>query len=125
FRDAWFVGYTPSLSTSVWTGFVYRTEDTAQALRRIKGVSKVYGGTWPARIWQEYMLEALKDVPKTTFTEPAPIVAVPDAVVLRLRHGFAPGRRMYPRGEPSTEGYVEDPGTPVAQVPTTTTVPTA
>jgi penicillin-binding protein 1A len=122
-RDAWFVGYTPTLSTSVWLGYVNRSEATARELRDIKGIRTIYGGTWPARIWQDYMRAALKDVPKTSFAEPAPIAAVPDAVVLRQRNGFAPGRRFYVQGAPPDDGYVEDPGTPVAPLPTSTTVP--
>ena len=66
---------------------------------------------------------ALEGVPKTSFTEPAPIVAVPDAVVLRQRNGFAPGRRMYPSGAPPDDGFVEDPGPPPVDAPTTTTEP--
>jgi len=119
-RDAWFVGYAPTLSTSVWIGYENKTADTTKELRNIKGVRAVTGGTHPARLWQQFMLEALRDVPITEFSEPAPIEAVPDAAQVRERRGFQPGSRMYATRGPSTGGYVEDIGVPEADLPTTT-----
>ena len=77
FGDAWFVGYTPELSTSVWMGYA----DSRKAMENIKGVAKVFGGTLPAATWKDYMGQALADVPKSTFplppraARPAPAVA--------------------------------------------------
>ena len=51
FGDAWFVGYTPELSTSVWMGYA----DSRKAMENIKGVAKVFGGTLPAATWKDYM----------------------------------------------------------------------
>jgi penicillin-binding protein 1A len=119
-RDAWFIGFTPTLSTSVWIGYENKTEETAKELVGIKGRSTVTGGSFPAQIWQAFMRDALRDVPVTEFSEPAPIEAVPDAVQIRERRGFAPGPRMYPRGAPG-EVYVEDVAPPEADLPTTTT----
>jgi len=53
FNDAWFVGYTPRLSTSVWVGY-------PNALREMRGVHgiDVAGGTFPARIWHDFMVVA-------------------------------------------------------------------
>ena len=48
FNDAWFVGYTPKLSTSTWVGF-------PNALQSMPGVA---GGTIPAGIWHDYMINA-------------------------------------------------------------------
>jgi penicillin-binding protein 1A len=48
FNDAWFVGYTPNLSTSTWVGF-------PNALQSMPGVA---GGTIPAGIWHDYMIVA-------------------------------------------------------------------
>ena len=45
FSDAWFVGYTPRLSTSVWVGH-------ANARVPMPGVA---GGTIPATIWHDFM----------------------------------------------------------------------
>ncbi len=48
FNDAWFVGYTPKLSTSSWVGY-------PNALQSMPGVA---GGTIPAGIWHDYMIVA-------------------------------------------------------------------
>jgi penicillin-binding protein 1A len=118
--DAWFTGYTPTLSTAVWIGYENKTAETTKELRNIKGVPKVTGGTHPARLWQAFMQQALADVPITEFSEPAPLQAVPNAAKIRARHGFAPGKRMYPAGDPGSGIYLEDPAVPEADVPTTT-----
>jgi penicillin-binding protein 1A len=120
-RDAWFVGYTPTLSTAVWIGYENKTAETTKELSGIKGVGRVTGGTHPARIWQAFMRKALAGVPVTEFSEPAPIEAVPDAAKVRQRRGFEPGRRQYPAPAPGGGGYVEDLPPPEADVPTTTT----
>lgn len=44
FRDAWFVGYTPGLTTGVWVGN-----------RANEAMSHVSGGSLPAQIWREFM----------------------------------------------------------------------
>ena len=51
FTDAWFVGYTPHLSTAVWVG--YPDEQVSMEATRIGSVA---GGTWPARIWHDFMI---------------------------------------------------------------------
>jgi penicillin-binding protein 1A len=53
FRDAWFVGFTPRLSTAVWVGYA----DKQVAMRSVHGIS-VAGGTFPAQIWGRYMKTA-------------------------------------------------------------------
>ena len=120
-RDAWFVGYTPTLSTSVWIGYENKTKATTKELVGIKGRATVTGGSFPAEIWQAFMRDALRDVPVTEFTEPAPIQAVPDAVQTRARRGFAPGARMYATRAPDGGVPVEDVPVPQADPPTTTT----
>ncbi len=124
-RDAWFVGFTPTLSTAVWIGYENKTKETTKQLLRIKGVANLTGGTWPARIWQSFMKQALGGVPVTDFSEPAPIQAVPDAKKIQARRGFEPGKHMYPGGDPEGGSYFEDPGPPVAPVPTTAPPPSS
>jgi membrane peptidoglycan carboxypeptidase len=119
-RDAWFVGYTPTLSTAVWIGYENRTAESTRPLVDIKGVRRVTGGSHPARIWQAFMQRALADVPITGFEDPAPIVAVPDAAKVRQRRGFEPPPPQRPTPGPPTGGFVEEPGTPEADLPTTT-----
>jgi penicillin-binding protein 1A len=68
-QNAWFVGYTPQLSTAIWMGY----KDANISLYGIYGVGAVTGGTWPARMWHTYMTEAMKNVPVQGFPVPAPI----------------------------------------------------
>jgi penicillin-binding protein 1A len=68
--DAWFVGYTPALSTAIWMGY---SDSNTKSLRNIKGTSIVYGGTIPASTWKEYMGAALKGAPPADFAKPAPL----------------------------------------------------
>ena len=56
FSDAWFVGYTPELSTSVWMGFA----DAQRPLVNIKGLARIYGGTLPAKTWHDFMASAAR-----------------------------------------------------------------
>ncbi|MDD2420556.1 MAG: PBP1A family penicillin-binding protein [Heliobacteriaceae bacterium] len=53
-RDAWFVGYTPELVTAVWMGYDYT--DRENYLHRI------YGGTYPARLFRAFMEQALAEI---------------------------------------------------------------
>lgn len=55
YRNAWFVGYTPELATSVWVGY----RDANQPLLNVEGVPKMAGGTIPAKIWATFMKSAL------------------------------------------------------------------
>jgi membrane peptidoglycan carboxypeptidase len=58
FGNAWFVGYTPQLSTAVWVG---RPEGDTP-MRNVHGIN-VTGGSFPARIFSRYMRAALTGVP--------------------------------------------------------------
>ena len=122
-KDAWFAGFTPTLSTAVWMGYQNEGSATAKTFgtHPVHGRSSVTGGSFPAQLWQAFMRQALEDVPVTEFSEPAPIEAVPDAAKIRARRGFAPGPRMYPAGAPAADGFVEELEPPVAEPPTSTT----
>ncbi len=50
FRDAWFLGYTPDIVTSVWVG-----NDANKPMKNVTG------GTIPARIFQDYMSRQLEN----------------------------------------------------------------
>ncbi len=71
YRAAWFVGYTPQLSTAVWMGHA----DHLAPLRNVNGVSAVTGGSHPAIAWNRYMAAAHEGEPVLAFPEPAAIVA--------------------------------------------------
>ena len=64
--DAWFVGYTPRLSTAVWVGF---PDSTKKRMLSVHGL-RVAGGTFPAQIWGSYMTQALRGVPAAVFASP-------------------------------------------------------
>lgn len=66
YSDAWFVGYTPELSTSVWMGY----SDGQRPLVNIKGLSRVFGGTLPAKTWHDFMATALEGRPTSDFAPP-------------------------------------------------------
>jgi penicillin-binding protein 1A len=117
FRDAWFVGYTPTLSTAVWMG----NKEKPTPLRGIKGIAKVAGGTLPAMTWKAFMAEAVKDVPVTDFNEPAPIQIIKDQINKVARTGIDPGPKRSPAGTGAGGPYEMGPGRPTVDAPTTTT----
>jgi len=65
YKDAWFVGYTPSLVASVWVGF-----DNARTLG-----SQETGGRAAAPIWTSFMSSAVKGEPEG-FIQPEGIVSM-------------------------------------------------
>ena len=52
FGDAWFVGFTRTLTVAVWMGY---PEGQSQQLLNVHGVKKVNGGSLPARIFQRFV----------------------------------------------------------------------
>jgi penicillin-binding protein 1A len=56
--DAWFVGYTPNLSTAVWVG--YPGPERRIPMEPPTTPISVAGGTYPATIWGKYMKVAKK-----------------------------------------------------------------
>lgn len=52
-RDAWYVGYTPQISTAVWVG-----SDRSDAIKDSRGRA-IYGRMLPGSIWQKFMNAAL------------------------------------------------------------------
>ncbi len=65
--SAWFSAYTPQLAASV---ALFR-DSASESLNGIGGLTSVTGGTFPARIWTEFMKGALKGEPKMSFPAPA------------------------------------------------------
>ena len=113
--DAWFVGFTPTLSTAVWMGY----SDGRRPLLRIKGVSRVEGGTIPARTWKAFMSQAVSGVPVTDLDKPAPIEPIADALKRQARQGFDPGAKREPPEPPSGGPYVVAPRKPPVSPPPT------
>jgi penicillin-binding protein 1A len=64
FRDAWFTGFTPTLSVSVWVGY-----DRGISMRDVNGVG-ITGGRGAAPIWADFMLKATSGEPPREFAVP-------------------------------------------------------
>jgi membrane peptidoglycan carboxypeptidase len=143
-RDAWMVGFTPSLSTAVWVG---TTEGTKPLVN--KGGSPVYGSGLPSDIWKHTMDGALKGTDIESFPKPTeiggyagvpaapppPSTPPPSETVIQPTIEVAPGITIPfgppttvpigPPGEPSTPGGggapvptgVPGPGPPLPQPP--------
>ena len=118
--DAWFVGYTPQLSTAVWMG----RRDDRLPMGRVKGVASVTGGTWPARTWQAFMNRAHEGLPVAEFDKPAPITQVADEAKREARVGFDIGRRQRPSGSGDGGVYQEELPPPEVEPPTSSTTST-
>jgi penicillin-binding protein 1A len=56
YGDAWFVGWTPQLTVAVWVGFPRGTVPMAT----LYNGAPVEGGTYPALIWHNFMVQALQ-----------------------------------------------------------------
>ncbi|AYJ51502.1 penicillin-binding protein [Rhodococcus sp. P1Y] len=66
-KDAWMVGYTPSLSTAVWVG-----TEQGLPLENSYGGS-IYGSGIPSDIWKDTMDGTLEGTSNETFPTPEPI----------------------------------------------------
>jgi penicillin-binding protein 1A len=65
-ENAWFTGFTPNLTASVWIGY----PDVNVRMGTLHG-QRVQGGTIPTMIWREFMEEAVKDLPVEKFVMPS------------------------------------------------------
>jgi penicillin-binding protein 1A len=64
--DAWFNGFTPQLETTVWMGNVAGEVP----MQNVGGVGQVYGGTFPAHTWHDFMSQVLSGLPVAPFAPP-------------------------------------------------------
>ena len=106
--DAWFVGYTPHVTTAVWMGYA----SNSRPMVNFRGLKSVQGGTIPAQLWHNYMAAALASEPQLEGTFP-------------LVYSFG-GQTLTPPEVGSTVLFPEGLGTTTTTVPpTTTTSPSA
>ncbi|MFI9507114.1 transglycosylase domain-containing protein [Nocardia sp. NPDC052566] len=66
-KDAWMIGFTPSLSTAVWIG-----TEQSQPIRTARG-NDIYGSGLPADIWKQIMDGALDGSPVEQFPAPGAV----------------------------------------------------
>jgi penicillin-binding protein 1A len=107
YSDAWFIGYTPHLTTAVWMGYPSGSRPMTDGL--VRGIRPgVEGGSIPAQIFNRFMSAAIRDGPYTgSFDQvrrlTGTVVPVPSDIT-------------YPLGTGSTTTT-----TPATTVPTSTT----
>ncbi len=77
-KDAWFVGYVPSLTAAVWMGYAdplpdgtVPTMNAGSAVSQSHGLKGVTGGSLPAEIWRKFMRSATEGVDTGSFTVPS------------------------------------------------------
>lgn len=91
--NAWFVGYTPDLVTSVWIG----NDQQSQPLD--------FGSRRAVEIWAEFMAQALADRPPRWFERPPGVVQMRIDTITGLR---VPDGCVYvPPGETRVELFIE------------------
>ncbi|MGZ4707484.1 MAG: transglycosylase domain-containing protein [Acidimicrobiales bacterium] len=66
-RDAWFVGYTCSITASVWNGFVDNSP-----MDNVRG-KVVFGGTYAAPIWGKFMAKATQGRESCPYDRPSDV----------------------------------------------------
>jgi membrane peptidoglycan carboxypeptidase len=109
YQSAFFNGFTPQLATSVWVGFTPKPVP----MRTQNGGRPVYGGTFPAMIFHDYMAAALAGAPVQGFPNAPPppsppAMGVPSVVGLSqgeaqavlARAGFRTSARQIPSAQP-------------------------
>lgn len=80
YRDAWIIGYTPSLSVGAWAG----NNDNSPMEKKVAGFIV-------APLWKEFMMEALKKYPTERFEKPAPV----DDSLKPILRGFWQGNNTF------------------------------
>ncbi len=68
YTDAWFVGSTRQLTAAVWMG----SPKGSVPMKNVGGVANVFGGSFPARIFGQFMREAMQGRQVLTFPGPDP-----------------------------------------------------
>ncbi|MGW1160873.1 transglycosylase domain-containing protein [Streptomyces sp. NPDC002513] len=67
YKSAWFIGYTPQLTTAV-SMFKENPKDVGlQSMQGVGGYSKVFGADMPTEVWTGYMTAALQGQPARQF----------------------------------------------------------
>jgi penicillin-binding protein 1A len=122
--DAWFVGYSRQLATAVWIGGLH------EQFHINLGGTGITGGTYPARIWGDFMTAWHTNRPIEGFANPQ---GVPGGTMLQVPGGqdLSPPPTTVPPpppgggGGPGGPGGPGRPGGPKPSIPPVPAVPTA
>jgi penicillin-binding protein 1A len=120
--DAWFNGYVPQLTAAVWMG----VPGTNAPMGSIGQFSSIFGGTYPALIWHNFMTAALDGQPELAFAKPdESLWPAGKFITVKGRGVNDPSARSF--DTPETTVPDETPAAPPASAPpaTTPTVPPA
>ena len=122
--DAWFNGFTPQMETTVWMGNV----EEEVPMVDVGGVGQVYGGTFPAHTWRDFMTAALAGLPSVPFAAPdsgqlpySHYITSPALVhddVLDHNYGYVPPSNSYT--PPASTPARSTPVAPTPSAPSTT-----
>jgi penicillin-binding protein 1A len=113
YTDARFVGYTPSLVASVWLGY----DNPRHKLYDVNGIRAVSGGSLPAQIWHDFMVEATRDTPPEAFVEPQTFGVVLNPTTTAPPTTAAPDTQPKPTDPPGQPTPTSLPGPPLTSLP--------
>jgi penicillin-binding protein 1A len=105
--DAWFVGFTPRLSTAVWVGY----PNSRIEMNTLYHGAPVDGGTYPADIWHAYMEQAIGK-----FCGPFPKPKEPFVSQPFFGHYATTGKAKLPTDQ-TQPGATPAPGAPDTETP--------
>jgi membrane peptidoglycan carboxypeptidase len=117
-KSAWFVGYTPQVSTAI---AMFRFDDNAKNKQRkfeemygTGGQTSIHGASFPAEIWKTFMMQALKGMPNEEFPKPEKIGEVIETVDAPPSPSVkpTPSPSASPSESPSESPSVEAPPSP-------------
>ena len=109
YGDAWFVGFVPQLSTAVWVG----DPDKITPMTNVHGI-RVSGGSFPARMFSSYMMQAVAQIPILPID-----TATPEELGLRILNEPPPTIPMPPSTD-TTLPTTTSTSTTSSTMPTTT-----
>ena len=119
YQDAWFVGFSDTLTVAVWMGYA----DSARPMVTEYHGGPVAGGTYPAEVWRNFML-SVKQIQATRGAEhapegptlpqvaPAPTQPAPSGKGGKPRSGKTKSKKSPPGNAPAPQ-----PATPRANQP--------
>jgi penicillin-binding protein 1A len=114
--DAWFVGFTPRLSTAVWVGY----PNARIEMNTLYHGAPVDGGTYPADIWHAYMEKAIGKFCGPFAQPKEPFVSQPF-----FGHYATSGQPRLPTGQTMQPGTAPPPPTTGTSTATPTPTPSA